>query len=246
MKDFLLDLLAHTSSLGCISLIKVDGSDKGTKVSSFSDDKTILFSGKFNQPVADFDGVFGLPNLSTLKTIIGFDEYDEKAKITVIRTKKDNVEIPTTIHFETSTGDFLNDYRLMSKALVEEQIQNFEFNDGKGPSYDITFVPSAISIQRMKKQATANSEENHFSFALSKGDLRVFFGDPSTHSGNFVFEPAVNGKLTRPWMWPVKVFLSIMDLSGDKVLHISDQGLAQITVDSGLAQYTYQLPGQAK
>jgi hypothetical protein len=74
----------------------------------------------------------------------------------------------------------------------------------------------------------------------------VYFGDPSTHSGNFVFHPGVTGNLTRNWMWPVKVFMSIMDLPGDKTVKISDQGAAEITVDSGLAFYQYLLPAQAK
>jgi hypothetical protein len=47
-------------------------------------------------------------------------------------------------------------------------------------------------------------------------------------------------------MWPVKQFLSIMDLPGDKTVRISDAGAAEITVDSGLAVYRYLLPAQAK
>jgi hypothetical protein len=47
-------------------------------------------------------------------------------------------------------------------------------------------------------------------------------------------------------MWPVKQFISIMDLPGDKVVKFSDQGVAQITVDSGIADYTYLLPAQSK
>ena len=69
---------------------------------------------------------------------------------------------------------------------------------------------------------------------------------PSTHSGNFVFHPGVSGNLNRAWQWPVKVFLSIMDLPGEKTVRISDQGAAEITVDSGLATYRYLLPAQAK
>jgi hypothetical protein len=52
--------------------------------------------------------------------------------------------------------------------------------------------------------------------------------------------------LNRAWQWPVKVFLAIMDLPGEKTVRISDQGAAEITVDSGLATYRYLLPAQAK
>jgi len=37
-----------------------------------------------------------------------------------------------------------------------------------------------------------------------------------------------------------------MDLTGDKKVRISDDGAAEITVDSGLAAYQYLLPAQSK
>ena len=76
--------------------------------------------------------------------------------------------------------------------------------------------------------------------------MKVNFGDPSTHSGNFVFQPSVTGSLNKAWNWPVKVFLAIMDLPGDKKVRIADAGATEITVDSGLATYTYLLPANAK
>jgi hypothetical protein len=98
----------------------------------------------------------------------------------------------------------------------------------------------------LKKQAQANSEEQNFATKTDNGDLKIYFGDPSTHSGNFVFHPGVTGSLNKAWMWPVKEFLSIMDLPGDKTVRISDAGATEIMVDSGLAVYRYLLPAQAK
>jgi len=131
----------------------------------------------------------------------------------------------------------------MSKALIEEKVRNVTF---KGAAWDIEFEPTIAGILRLKKQAQANSEELNFTTKTDNGDLKIFFGDPSTHSGNFVFQPGVTGTLSRTWQWPVKVFLSIMDLPGDKTVRISDQGAAQITVDSGYTVYEYLLPAQAK
>ena len=61
-----------------------------------------------------------------------------------------------------------------------------------------------------------------------------------------MFHPSVGGKLARSWAWPVKQFISIMDLVGDKKVQISDEGAAKITVDSGIAVYEYILPAQSK
>ena len=156
---------------------------------------------------------------------------------------KEGVQTPSTIHFETKAGDFINDYRLMGKAIVEEKVKSVTF---KGATWNVEFEPTIAGIQRLKRQASANSEEKNFITKTENGDLKIFFGDPSTHSGNFVFHPQVSGTLNKSWMWPVKEFLSIMDLPGDKTVRISDAGAAEITVDSGLAVYRYLLPAQAK
>ena len=243
MKDYLQDLITHTNGLGDVDLIKVSGTDTETHINAISEKKTVIVSGVLNSPIADFIGVFGMPNLTKLKTVLGFDDYDEHAKISVVRTTRDGVDVPTTIHFETKDGTFVNDYRLMTNSIVEEKVKTVTF---KGTTWNVEFEPTIAGIQRLKKQASANSEEEHFTFTTVKGDLKINFGDPSTHSGNFVFQPGVTGSLTKVWNWPVKVFLAIMDLPGDKKVRIADAGATEITVDSGLATYTYLLPANAK
>jgi hypothetical protein len=61
-----------------------------------------------------------------------------------------------------------------------------------------------------------------------------------------VFEPSVGGTLKRTWSWPIKTVISILDLVGDKKFHISDDGAAMITVNSGLATYNYILLAHTK
>ncbi len=243
MKDNLQDLIQHTHGLGVIDLIKVVGTDQETQIAAIAEDKSVIVTGTFKSPIADFIGTFGMPNLGKLKTILGFDDYDDKATINVTRVNKDGVDTPTAIHFETSSNDFVNDYRLMSKTIIEEKVRNVTF---KGAAWNVEFEPTVAGIMRLKKQASANSEENNFTTKTDNGDLKIYFGDPSTHSGNFVFHTGVSGTLSRQWMWPVKVFQSIMDLPGDKTVRISDAGAAEIVVDSGLATYRYLLPAQAK
>jgi hypothetical protein len=243
MKDYLLDLIANTYGLGVIDLVKVEGTDTETKIAAYAEDRSVVVTGTFKVPVAGFEGVFGMPNLSKLKTILGFDEYDDKAKITVTRETKDGTDVPAAIHFETENGDFVNDYRLMSKNVIEDKVKNVTF---KGTTWDVEFEPTVAGIQRLKKQASANSEENNFKTKTDKNDLKIYFGDPSTHSGNFVFQPDVTGTLAKAWHWPVKVFLAIMDLPGDKVVRFSDAGAAEVTVDSGLANYRFLLPAMTK
>ena len=243
MKDYLLDLIQHTNGLGVVELVKVDGTATETKISALAEDKSVIVFGTFKTPISDFAGTFGMPNLSKLKTILSFDDYGADATISVNRENKDGVDVPASIHFATNTSDFVNDYRLMGKNVVEDKVQAVTF---KGATWNVEFEPTVAGIMRLKKQASANSEELNFKTKTENGDLKIYFGDPSTHSGNFVFQPGIVGNLTRPWQWPVKVFLAIMDLPGDKIVRISDAGAAEITVDSGLATWQYLLPAQSK
>lgn len=243
MKDTLKDIIEHTAALGFIDLIKVTGTDKETQINAIAEDRSVIVMGTFKTPNVEFDGTFGMPNLGKLRTILGFDDYDSDSKINVTRVDRDGVQTPSTIHFETKNGDFINDYRLMAKAIIEEKVKNVTF---KGTGWNVEFEPSVASILRLKKQASANSEEQNFTVKVENGDLKIYFGDPSTHSGNFVFQHSVSGTLTKQWQWPVQQVLSILGLPGDKKFKISDQGAAEITVDSGLATYRYLLPAQSK
>ena len=240
MKDYLLDLVQHTHGLGVIELVKIVGTKKSTEILAKAEDKSVIVFGTFNTAIPDFDGTFGMPNLSKLKTILSFDDYDEKAIITVSRNDDDQ---PQSINFETGNKDFINNYRLMSKTLVEEKVANVTF---KGANWDVEFEPTIASIMRLKKQASANNEELTFTTKTENNDLKFYFGDHSTHSGNFVFQSGIKGSLTKAWRWPVKVFVNILDLPGDKVLRFSDKGAAEITVASGLSTYRYIFPAQAK
>jgi hypothetical protein len=243
MKDILQDLIQHTHGLGVIELVKVTGTDQQTKVEAISEEKNVILTGIFNNPVADFIGTFGMPNLSKLKTILNFEDYDANATISVIREIRDGEDIPTTIHFSTQHSDFVNNYRLMAKEVIESKVKNVTF---KGAKWNVEFQPTVANILRLKRQAAANSEETTFSAKTENNDLKIYFGDASTHSGNFVFQPDVGGTITKAWNWPVKEFLSIMDLPGAKTVRISDQGATEITVDSGFAVYTFILPAHAK
>jgi len=242
MKNYLKDLIDHTQSLE-VDLIKISGTDTETEITAITQEKSVIISGLFKNVISDFIGVFGMPNINKLKTIVGFDEYDETANIYVTTTQRDGVDCPGAIHFETKTGDFINDYRLMFKSVVEEKIGKPSF---KGATWNVEFEPSVAGIMRLKKQSQANSEEKHFVAKVINGDLTFYFGDPSTHSGNFVFQSQVQGSLNKAWYWPVKEFNNIMDLVGDKIIRIADAGAIEIVVDSGLATYRYLIPAQVK
>lgn len=243
MKDHLLDIVQHTHGLGVIDLVKITGTENETALDAIAEDRSVILQAKFKGPVADFVGVFGMPNLSKLNTVLNIPEYKEDAKISVTRKDKEGEQVPDGIHFENKTGDFKNDYRFMSSEVVSDKLKTVRM---KQVAWNVDIVPAAVNIQRLRFQAQANSEEVNFIARTENGDLKFYFGDHSSHAGNFVFAQGVSGKLTKSWAWPVNVVMGILSLPGDKTFKISDEGVAMITVDSGIAEYNYLLPAQTK
>ncbi len=243
MKDILQDLVAHTHALGFIPLVKISATDTATEIEAMAEDRSVIVNAKTKTAVDEFEGIFGMPNLNKLDIHLKCPEYKEKAKISVVKAQRNGVDIPTGLHFENEAGDFENDYRFMNTEIINEKLKSVKF---KGAKWDIEFEPSVASIQKLKFQANAHSEESVFQVKTDGDNLVFSFGDASTHAGSFTFESGVTGKLKQEWSWPVVQVMSILNLAGDKTVRIADVGAMQISVDSGIAEYNYILPAQSK
>lgn len=244
MQDYLKDIVQHTQGLGNIDLVKVTGTASETLLNSIAEDRSVILEAKFKNPVPEFVGTFGMPNLAKLKTILGIEEYREGARLS-INTQKNTAgeDVPSGIHFENAVGDFKNDYRFMTAEVVNDKLKAVKF---RGVKWNVDIVPTVAGIQRMRFMQAANSEETTFTARTENGALKFYFGDPSSHAGNFVFEANVSGSLSKNWSWPVGAVINILGLPGNKTLKISDEGAAMITVDSGIADYSYIIPAQTK
>jgi hypothetical protein len=243
MKDFLQDLVAHTHSLGFLPLVKVSASNAETGIESMAEDRSVIVNAKTHTPVESLEGVFGMPNLNKLDIHLKCPEYKENFSIDIVTQERNGETIPTGLHFKNGAGDFQNDYRFMNSDIINEKLKTVKF---KGAAWTIEFVPTMASIQKLKFQATAHTEETTFQVSTDNNNLVFSFGDASTHAGSFVFQANVEGKLRQTWAWPVTQVQSILNLNGDKTIRIADAGALQITVDSGLAEYEYILPAQSK
>jgi hypothetical protein len=244
MFDYLKDIVQHTYGLGVISMIKVTGDKNTTAINAFDQaTKTVVLNAEFKAPIAEFQGVFGMPNLDRLNTILNIPEYKEDAKITV-QSQKDSegTDVPASVQFVNKSGDFKNNYRFMATSVINDQLKNVKMKPVK---WGVEVTPTVASIQKLKFQTAAHSDATTFSSKTEGGELKFFFGDVASHAGSFTFA-TTSGSLSKQLNWPVGVVNSILSLPGDKELKISDDGVMQITVDSGLAVYNYQLPAQSK
>lgn len=243
MKDILKDLVAHTHSLGFIELVKITGTDESTTIDALAENRSVIVQAETHNPVKEFKGVFGLPNLNKMDLHLKNPEYKENAKINVVWEKRNGEDRPTMVHFENAAGDFMNDYKLMGTELINEKMKTVKF---KGANWQVEFEPTVTSIARMKLQAAAHSEETVFLVKTETDRLNIFFGDASTHEGSFTFQAGITGKLRQNWAYPIQQFISILNLDGDKKVKFSDDGIALVVVDSGIAKYNYYIPAQTK
>ena len=245
MQDYLKDIVLHTNGLGNIDLIKITGTEDATLINSVSEDRSVILEARFKSAHPDFVGTFGMPNLAKLKTILGIEEYRENAKITTnTQTNSAGETVACGIHFENAAGDFKNDYRYMDANVINDKLKTVKF---KGVPWGVDFAPTAANVQRLRFMASANSDDTTFTAKTDNGNLVFFFGDPSSHAGNFVFHSGVAGSFSKTaWHWPVNVVMAILALPGDKTFKMSDEGASKITVDSGLIEYDYIIPAQTK
>ena len=242
MKDILQDIISHTQSLNFINTLKVTAGED-TSIESIADDRSVIMFATTHSPVNEFIGVFGMPDLGKLAYHLKNPEYRDNAKIQVVQSERNGETIPTHIHFENAAGDFENDYRFMTKSIIEEKLKTVKF---KGNKWDIVIQPSVTAIMRMKLMAGAHSEETVFQVKTENNNLNFYFGDLATHAGSFTFHSDIQGKLAHTWTYPIDRVIAILTLDGEKTMSITDQGAMMISVDSGMAKYDYILPAQQK
>ena len=156
MKDILQDVVAHTHSLGFLNLVKVSSDEANTNIESMAEDRSDIMSSTTKNKVGEFTGVFGMPNLDKLALHLKCPEYQKDSKIEVVSAERNGETVPFGLHFENASGDFKNDYRFMSREVVEEKLKSVKF---KGVNWDIEIQPNSASIARFKMQSQANSDE---------------------------------------------------------------------------------------
>jgi hypothetical protein len=244
IQGLLSDIVSHTHNLGMLALVKMVSDSKVSKVTSMSDDRWVVLFAETNQPYLELEGTVGMTQLNKLKYLVDCAEYQEDPKIEMVREMRNGVNVPVGLHFENQAGDFKNDYRFMTAELVDAKLKDVTF---RGAKWQVEVTPSLQAIQRFQFQASVNSEHNTVLIKTEKDDLKFVFGDPSSHSGEFVFASGITGKLTKTYTWPVAALLSILKIAdvNNCTVSISDLGALQITMDSGIAVYKYIISAQA-
>ena len=242
MKEVLSDLVKQTS--GLVTAVRVTGTDKATVIKGCDEDKTMFVEANLKQPLPEFEGEFGLTNMSLLNGLLNFANYrTDDATFTVKRRERNGKQ--TVEHFEFKNKVTGNDavFRMMDPAHVPEQatIPNIPWN--------VTITPNKSKVTEFQQLANLCSEVTKtFSARTHNGDLQFIIGEEGQQSSvTMVFEPGVKGDLSSNLSWNIQQFLSVMKLTGANptTLKITNKGVLSVLVETPHGSYNYFLRASA-
>ncbi len=245
MKDAIFDIVRHTASLGFFELAKLTGTPESTEIWTCDEKRNVVLDAKLKTPIAELAGEIGFGNLGFLNGITGLYNKDG-VTVEVLTAERNGVSTPDYIQFKDSDGN--NDkYRLMSKEIIDTQLTTSKF---KGVKWDMEFEPKKSKVSEMAQKAGIYSAiEPTFTVKTEDGNLVFVFGSDvgGSHFGKMTFAAGVTGTVKEGYAWPIDKFLSIMKLgmTGECTVRFS-QVACMITIDSGVGEYNYILPGHTR
>ena len=245
MKDAIFDIVRHTASLGFFELAKLTGTDESTEIWTCDEKRNVVLEAKLKSPLAELEGELGLGNLGFLNGITGLYNK-EGANVSVSNVEKNGETIPEYLVFKDDEGN--NDrYRLMSREIIDTQLTTSRF---KGSKWEVEFEPKKSKVSEMAQKASIYSAiEPTFTVKTEDGNLVFVFGSDvgGSHFGKMVFASDVTGNMKEGYAWPIDKFLAILKLGmvGECTVRFS-QVACMITIDSGIGEYNYILPGHTR
>ena len=133
----------------------------------------------------------------------------------------------------------------MLADVINQQLKEIKF---KGAEFDVTISPG---IEPMKNLAyftgALAAYEPNFMPKTEAGALYFYIGGQGSDRTKVLIDNNVEGEITTEWNWPLDIVLKILRLGNSAMVDMSfnNQGLLQITVDSGMSKFTYLLPARS-
>jgi hypothetical protein len=245
IKDYIKDLNTYVASSGFFEKIKITAGKKEILVEAMDKDKEVIFKGKFNDPLAELQGEFGLSNLNLLNTIANDQQYTHEDSVITIETEsRDGETVPATLGYRNASHSEIY-YRFMGKALVPNQPKFQE------PKWDIVITPTKANIQQFAWAANGLSAyEQYFQPAVKDKTLRFFIGEDGaqTQRGGVVFATDVDATFNCDHKWKISDVQSILKYADttECEMAFSTKGAIQITLKTGLAEWKYILTAKVK
>ena len=241
MRSNLQDLVRCIAGTG-YEVVKVEGDDKETSFKAVSADRTVIMSAVTKEPVDDLKGEFGLSNLSVFGGIVQGKTFSgDDATIDVVMHPK-NKDVPVALNFKNDDGTRMT-YRLMDAGVVPKQPVF------AGTTYEVEIdEPERADINKFADVAGLLSEvEEMFTPEVIDDEVIFHIGDENSasHSASVKFADANGATFKAGFSWPIAQVLNILKLSDNSntTVKLASAGVMEIGIDTGIAEYTFLLPG---
>lgn len=244
MREVLVDVLKHATALGFLDTIKVTGTKESTTFESMTEKQEIVFKAYLKNPIEEFEGEFGMTNLSVIKGLTDFAAFKaEGATTSVKREKRQGREIPVELTFADADGR-TGTYRFTPPELIPNQPRL------PPVKWDVTFKPQRAKILELQQLSGIFSAiDPVFNVKTVDDELRFYLGDEKSanHRTYVVMEKPCAGKLDRTLPWTVPHLLSVLKLFNDSSnaeISIISRGFMLVTFETPHANYELMLPAK--
>jgi hypothetical protein len=244
MREVLADVLKHATSLGFLDTIKITGTNDSTTFESMTEKQEIVFKAYLKEPIVDFEGEFGMTNLSVIKGLTDFSSFKaDGASVSVKREKRQGREIPVELIFSDAEGRTAC-YRFTPPDLVPNQPRL------PPVKWDVTFKPQKAKIQELQQLSGIFSViDPVFNVKTVEDELRFYIGDENSanHRTYVVMEKPCNGKMDRTLPWTIPHLMSVLKLFNDSSnaeISIISRGFMRVTFETAHANYDIMLPAK--
>jgi hypothetical protein len=243
MLTILKDIAAHISPLATLETIRAVQMGDHVEITGVEAIQQYVLKAKTKDKITDIEDTFGMANFGRLNYLLGNTEYKKNPSIKIIKEQRKGGVVPVRIEFSNEDGDFKNVYNFVSSEIVKLKVKDMEI---KQPTWTVEFSPNLISCNRFKEMSGAFTKEPVFRFKVENDNLLVVFGDSNTDSGEFVFQKGIKKQIDCNSFWPAGSFGAILALDGEKTLHLSNDGMLKVVIDSGLIVYDFMILAQQK
>ena len=238
IKSAVQDLVKNISSTGFFDKIKITATNQQVLIEALEREKEVVFKGEINKPVDNLVGEFGLSNLGLLGHIINDSDFNNADSTLAVNYETRNAQsVPVELAYKNRNSSEIV-YRFMSTQLVPPQPKFIE------PKWDVTITPSKTSVQQFTWAANGlSSYEQYFIPKVTNQELKFFIGDDTAANqrGAVLFASDTAGKLDGKHKWKISHLLSALKLADntDCSMSFSNQGVIQVTINTGLGVYKY-------
>lgn len=238
IKSAIQDMVKNISSTGFFDKIKITATASTVLIEALEREKEVVFKGEFSKPVDSLVGEFGLSNLGLLSHITNDSDFGNADSTLDVNYETRNAQqVPVELAYKNRNRSEIV-YRFMSTQLVPPQPKFIE------PKWDVTITPSKTSVQQFAWAANGLSNyEQYFIPKIVNQELKFYIGDDTAANqrGAVLFAENTAGALVGKHKWKIAHVLTVLKLadSTDCSMSFSNQGVIQITVNTGVGEYKF-------